>query len=204
MDVIEAWPVQTIPLDEWRASQDIASFDFIKLDTEGSELDILRGAKQTLASTLGLSLEVLFHRCIRHQPSFSEVDHFLTEQGFRLFDLALYRHARRALPLPPPKEGNTLLGQVLWAQALYLRDGVEEMKTQGSLLNRLDLLKLASLMEVFYLPDCACELLLAGIERGILKQPERFLLDWIHSDPWIQQLNSSTSSKPQGFARIDG
>ncbi len=199
MQIIDSWQVETLPLDEWKANQDPSAYDFIKLDAEGSELDILRGAQQTLTSTLGLSLEVLFQTQVRHQPSFSEIDLFLTEKGFRLFDLALYRHARRAFPLPPLEEGNTLLGQVLWGQALYLRDGVEELEQAESNWDETRLHKLASLMEVFCLPDCATELLLKGIACGILPESDHDLLDCIRRDPWIWQVSSAL---PQTSARM--
>ncbi|MEN9223720.1 MAG: hypothetical protein Q6M04_14895, partial [Thermostichus sp. BF3_bins_97] len=127
----------------------------------------------------------------RHQPSFAEIDLFLTERGLCLYDLALYRHARRALPLPPLEEGNTRLGQVLWAQALYLRDGVAELQQAKANWNTTRLLKLASLMELFCLPSCAIELLLQGLACGLLSDSEQDLPDCIHRDPWIWQVSGA-------------
>jgi hypothetical protein len=53
---------------------------------------------------------------------------------------------------------------VLWGEALYLRDGVSEMKANSSGMDwsQNKILKLASLMEIFYLIDCAIELIQAG------------------------------------------
>src|SRR5689334_4729371 len=36
-------------LDEWALANDIPQIDFIKLDTQGAELDVLRGGEQSLA-----------------------------------------------------------------------------------------------------------------------------------------------------------
>jgi hypothetical protein len=117
-------------------------------------------------SVLGLSLEVLFHDSMRQQPTFSEIDRFLQAMGFQLFDLEIYRHARRTLPRPPLTFGNTDIGQVLWGQALYLRDGAGRVDRSPARdlqpWDRTRMLKLASLMEIFMLPDCALELIQAS------------------------------------------
>jgi len=167
LTVVQTLEVETVSLDEFVHDYEIPSIDFLKLDVEGSELDILQGAKETLKSSiLGLSLEVLFHASMRHQPTFSEIDQFLQGMGFQLFDLDIYRHARRTLSLPMGAFGNTDIGQVMWGQALYLRDGMAQIK-QSNLSdhfewNQTRILKLASLMEIFTLPDCALELIQAS------------------------------------------
>lgn len=164
LNVTKTLNIETISLDEFAETQSISSIDFIKLDVEGSELDILQGAINMLQnSVLGLSIEVLFHDTMRHQPTFSEIDRFLQGLGFQLFDLEIYRYARRTLPLPLGPLGNTSIGQVLWGQALYLLDGFSEIKKQSTPNNsqwdQTRILKLACLMEIFWLPDCAMELI---------------------------------------------
>ena len=59
--------------------------DFIKLDVEGAELDVLKGAKEALRKCLGLIVEVRFQNT-SNCPLFAEADIFLTENGFRLHD----------------------------------------------------------------------------------------------------------------------
>jgi hypothetical protein len=51
------------------------------------------------------------------QPLFTEVDSFLRDFGFMLFDLQRYRVRRRHFP----KDFRTR-GQLLWGQAFYLKD----------------------------------------------------------------------------------
>lgn len=60
---------------------------FIKLDTQGSELDILAGAGATLDSVVGIEVEVEFAPMYAGQPLFPEVDSFLRGKGFELHDL---------------------------------------------------------------------------------------------------------------------
>lgn len=135
---------------------------------EGSELPILQGAENILKqSVLGVSLEVLFHSSLRSQPTFSEIDLFLNSLGFHLFDLSIYRHARKTLSLPSGEFGNTEIGQVLWGQALYFKDFVGEIKSDSITMewDKNKILKLASLMEIFCLPDCAIEVIQMGESR---------------------------------------
>lgn len=167
--------MDTVDFDSFASENDIDSVDFIKLDTEGSELDILKGAiKFIKKSVLGLSIEVEFLQAHKEQPVFSDVDSFLKPLGFRLYDLAIYRHSRKALPVPTfsPIPGAVERGQVIWGQALYLRDGVSEIESSSSLEDGWDdmkVLKTASIMELFCLPDCAIELIQVAQRKGFLQ-----------------------------------
>ena len=181
MEVVETQDMETVDLDSFVEENKVDEVDFIKLDVEGSELDVLKGAVNCLQqSVLGLSIEVLFHGSIRNQPTFSEIDLFLNSLGFNLFDLAIYRHARKALPLPIISDlGDTKHGQVLWAQALYLRDAVSELEANESTnkWNKFKVLKLASLMEIFCLPDCSAELIQIAAKKNFFYEDINLLLN---------------------------
>jgi hypothetical protein len=94
----------------------------------------------------------------------------MREHGFSLFDFEIYRYSRAVLPghfvykIP----AQTHEGQVVWGDALYLRDitapGYEDR--WGSL-DKYKLLKLACIEEIFGLPDCAAEVL--QMNRDVLK-----------------------------------
>ena len=109
--------VQTIPLDACLASHDIPRADFLELDVQGSELDVLIGAEGTLRTTLGVQAEVEFAPMYVDQPLFADVDAFLRGRGFQLFDLSRY-HVRRAAS----DAGIPTRGQLLWGHALYFRE----------------------------------------------------------------------------------
>lgn len=152
------------------ALKGMGEIDFIKLDAEGAELDIMRAGREVLSSPglLGLFTEVRWHRALR-TPIFSEVDLFVREFGYELYDLALGRTSRKALPYPLTWDfrhdtrrdekimGGTTQGQVLGGDALYLRDIVAT-----SSLKPTKILKMACLMEIFEQRDSAAELLLAN------------------------------------------
>src|SRR3989338_5822513 len=61
--VKEERTMKTIDLDSFLDRIDMCDVDFIKLDTEGAESDILLGAQETLSSSVfGVSLEMMFNR----------------------------------------------------------------------------------------------------------------------------------------------
>jgi FkbM family methyltransferase len=115
-DIVEVQPVDADTLDNQLRSRQIAP-DFIKADTQGSELLVLEGAKDVLsASVIGVEVEVEFAPIYREQPLFADVDAFLRSLEFILFDLRpcyWKREAGRALGGPR--------GQIIWADALYLK-----------------------------------------------------------------------------------
>lgn len=116
-DLVEVQPAEADTLDNQLQARQIAGVDFIKADTQGSELFVLEGAKDALsASVIGVEVEVEFAPIYRGQPLFADVDTFLRSLGFVLFDLRpcyWKREAGRALGGPR--------GQIIWADALYLK-----------------------------------------------------------------------------------
>ncbi|OGO44479.1 MAG: hypothetical protein A2137_06645 [Chloroflexi bacterium RBG_16_58_8] len=175
LSVVRTIEMETIDFDSFAGNNNIDYVDFIKLDTEGAELDILKGARQYLKkSVLGLSVEVGFQKWHRDQPVFCDIDSFLRPIGFKLFDLAINRSSREALPplTHSPIPGPAERGQISFGQALYLRDGAYEIassKHPGDGWDDTKVLKLASFMELFCLTDCAIELIQAAKNKGLLQ-----------------------------------
>jgi len=154
-----------ISLDEFFAARS-EKVDFIKVDTDGHDYEVLCGARRILKDhqVLGLLVETQFHGITHpHSNLFANIDRLLREHGFSLFDLETYRYTRGVLPgrFEYSMAAQTKEGQILAADALYLRDisapGYDERWRQR--LSDSKLLKLAALFDVFGLPDCAAELL---------------------------------------------
>jgi FkbM family methyltransferase len=80
-------PLECTSLDALLRDGSCLPPSFMKLDTQGSELDILKGARERgLDSVIGLEIEVEFVPLYLNQPLFTDVDVFLRSAGFELVD----------------------------------------------------------------------------------------------------------------------
>lgn len=114
-------PITLDTLDHCLAQRPELKPDFLKVDVEGADLDVLKGGICTLRETvLGLQVEVSFIE--RHQgaPFFSEVDRFLRGQGFALFILAREHWLRRSRVY-----GVNSHPQLIWGDAVYVLTKVD-------------------------------------------------------------------------------
>lgn len=76
--------VDCITIDKFCEDNKVNRVDYIWLDTEGNELDILRGATKTLAGVRVLSLELNFQEFRAGIPLFEEVHEYITNIGFEI------------------------------------------------------------------------------------------------------------------------
>ncbi len=141
-------------LDDWARREYVERVAFLKLDTQGSELDILRGGARVLAGAIGVEVEVEFFPLYRGQALFGDVDVFARAHGFslwRLSHLVHYseRHARElrrrdvAVFDGVTAEIAAGAGRLSWGHALYLRD-YRELDPRE---RRADLLALAAVLD---------------------------------------------------------
>jgi FkbM family methyltransferase len=114
-DVLDVAPAESVTLDDVLRDHAIEDADFLKVDTQGSELAILRGGRAALASAVRLELEVEFLPLYEGQPLFADVDRFVRDHGFELFDLNRFYWKQRA---GRDARGR---GQLVFADALYLK-----------------------------------------------------------------------------------
>lgn len=128
--------IETTTLDDWCASEGVRRVDVIKVDTQGSELDILKGASTTLRTVRAVEVEVEFNELYDDVPLFADIDRFLRQQGFLLWklrDLAHYAQAGARTDWRVQEschfDGDTATfaagaGQLFWANAFYLKTSV--------------------------------------------------------------------------------
>jgi FkbM family methyltransferase len=116
-DVLRRIPLRVDALDSVLAANGIAHVDFLKIDTQGAELAILEGARNTVAEqAFGVELEVNFAPLYLGQPSFGELDTLLRALGLQLMDIrpAYWKRAYGARYGGPK-------GQLVFADALYFK-----------------------------------------------------------------------------------
>lgn len=159
-----------ITLDDFVARDEYPAVDFVKIDTDGHDIEILLGAEHIIdaGGVIGISVEIQHHGAVhQYANTFDNIDRFLRSHGFTLFDLAPYRYSRTALPAPFAHDlaAQTESGQVLWSEGVYFRD-LGDPKYEHKwryIITPPRVVKLASLFELFDLRDCAAELL---VNRG--------------------------------------
>jgi FkbM family methyltransferase len=164
-------PVRTeelavVSLADWAAREGVASVDFLKMNVQGGELEILRGAGSLLDRMLGVFVEVAFVESYRDRPMFSDIDGFLRKQGFTFFDLLAHHYVGRAaspvaaqhLSIVEGKLSQLVSpwGQLVEGHALYFRDPLD---TANATMTADALIRLAALAEAWGQIEFAFEIL---------------------------------------------
>lgn len=149
--------VEVSTLDIWAKEIDLDYIDYIKIDTQGAELNILKGASGILPTVRFLEIEVEFNPIYDGQPTFSEVDLFL-----RSFDFVLWKFSN-IVHYSKENESDIVLGkesinydnhrleyevrggQIYWADAFYIRKEIVNttynLESKGQILRDLNIAK---------------------------------------------------------------
>jgi FkbM family methyltransferase len=77
---------RTRTLDSVLSEHLFARVDMLKLDVQGAELEVLKGAERALSQTEVLLMETSLMPVNAGSPTFAEVIEFVAARGFRLFD----------------------------------------------------------------------------------------------------------------------
>lgn len=97
--------------------------EFLKLDVQGAELDVLSGAPRMLAErTVAAVVEVEFCRLYEEQPLFSEVEVFLRGKGFTFFGFRSMSYRAGQLRDVLGQRGKSWNERLFHADALFFRD----------------------------------------------------------------------------------
>jgi FkbM family methyltransferase len=102
--VVETVEVPTVTLDELAGEERIA---VVKLDVQGAELEVLRGAGHALANTRAVLMEVTFVSHYHDDAGFQALNRRMLDAGFDLVSIS--------------EPGRTASGETTWADACYAR-----------------------------------------------------------------------------------
>jgi FkbM family methyltransferase len=110
--------VATTSLDNLYNDKIFTNCDFIKIDVQGAELDILKGGEKFLQENiLGIQVEVEFQPLYENQPLFSDVDSFIRNHlGLQIQDLR-----KSYWKYPEGINIGANKGQLVFGDALYFR-----------------------------------------------------------------------------------
>ena len=143
--------LQADSLNNLLEKERVTEVDFIKIDTQGSELEILQGASNFLDGIIGLEVEVEFIKIYQDQPLFPEVDRFIESHGFSLIDM------KRTFWKRKNADDGSNKGQLVYADALYLKEPEQVMKSAN--LSKEKIIKSINLYLVYGYVDLAISLL---------------------------------------------
>lgn len=155
---------EVIVIPAYLRDHGIESVDFLKIDVDGADFEILNSfdlALDTLG-VLGVGIEInYFGSTADTDHTFHNVDRFMKARGFELFGVTVSRYSLTALPsrylwkFP----ARTEFGRPLQGDALYIRDlGSSIYDEFTSRLPWTKLVNLICLFAAFNLPDCAAEI----------------------------------------------
>jgi FkbM family methyltransferase len=165
--VVSTEEITTHRLDD---IEEVRDADYLKLDVQGAELDVLRGGQKLLERVVAVSTEVEFVPLYEGQPLFADVDTFLREKGFLLHTMTGIS-GRAFRPLVFKNNVNLPFRQMLWSQALYIRDF-----SRFEVLNPEQLLRLAVVLhEMFGSIDAASLALLHYDRKAGTDHWERYM-----------------------------
>jgi hypothetical protein len=158
-------PAMIISVEEIVGAEGLPTVDFLKVDVDGTDVEVLESAGEALSDqqVLGVAVEVnWFGSGNPSEPSFHNTDVLMRRQGYALFGLTVRPYSRTDLPAPFQRElyAETQFGQPYQGDAIYVRDlAAPEQQTLADAYPAEKLVKLACVYELIGLPDCAAEVL---------------------------------------------
>jgi FkbM family methyltransferase len=161
-EVLRSIKMEADSLDSQLKKNNIEDTDFIKLDTQGSELSILQGGVNTLKNVIGVEIEVEFVELYKKQPLFNEIDTFMKKNGFQLYDLRRYFWRTN-------EEDNyygNMKGQLVIGEALYFRPPEQVISVKGFAKEKI--IRAIFIYLVYGYPGLSKELLNAGSKTKLL------------------------------------
>jgi FkbM family methyltransferase len=119
--------VRTVPLDDFLARAGLDDAVYLKIDVEGSELEILQSAADLLSSNLMvIRAEVAFLKTRLGQPCYGEIESFLRGYHFIPMGFCELHHWRRLTKVKYPRKYKGIIpfskGQISHGDMLFFRD----------------------------------------------------------------------------------
>ena len=147
---------------DWRA-------DFIKVDAEGADLDVLKGASESIEDAFGVQVEVAVVPRNVDAPVQPMLDLWLREAGFVPFHF-IREHWVRTNGV----YGATSRPQLIWADAVYFRPRDWVMQRLREVADAdgaaATLTRFTAILLVYQAHDYAADLVAAASRSGLVKQ----------------------------------
>jgi FkbM family methyltransferase len=130
--VLRTEPVEVRTLERFAREQHLDHIDYLKIDVEGSEYEVLAGAGAFLGAISVIKAEVCFIPFRKGQKLFSEVDLLLRGRGFDLLRYEIvpnqvgYKERTAPFSFGPSLGFSDPHGQPLQSDAIYVNRGITD------------------------------------------------------------------------------
>ena len=115
MEEVASASIEVDTLDRLLNGKPELSPDFLKIDVEGAELEVLKGGSQALVGTvMGLKIETAFVELHMGRPLLWQIDEFMRSAGFTLFNVGRNYWIRNNR-----MHGYSSQPQLIWGDAIY-------------------------------------------------------------------------------------
>jgi FkbM family methyltransferase len=130
-NISEVVMTQNLPTTRLDDIAELGEIDFLQLDVQGGELEVLRGAERLIKSCVIIQTEVEFLPLYKDQPLYSDIDRHLRDRGFWLHTFR-GMNGRCFKPMLVREDPLIAINQVLWADATFAIDfrTIESMPTE--------------------------------------------------------------------------
>lgn len=153
-----------------------AVIDFLKIDVQGYELEVLKGSTNSLDDVVGCELEVSFLEIYKNQPFFAEVDIFMRSHGFFLADLERFWWRRKEAPIQIQERGILSYGNAFYLKSSVMKPNCRDVALKSSLI-----------CSAMGMDELSWEIVASATASGLLNLSERESLE-----SWLRKRRSQT------------
>jgi FkbM family methyltransferase len=179
--------VETFSLDSIEKVSELG-VDALKIDAQGNELPILRGAESVLKEVFLIEIESGLHKNYENETTFDELCPFLNQKGFICMEVFTQPAQKRK---NIAQQWNSAKGQCMACESIWIRDLI---KCENEFLRSIDksnFLSILSLCWLFEYSDYAIELIGHEILGDLLDKQEKAAL--ANEEAWIKPVTKENS-----------
>ncbi len=162
--------------------------DAIKIDSQGMELPILRGADQKLCDIFLIEVETGLHKNYHGETTFDEIAPYLREKGFMCMEIKSQPHQRRK---NSAKNWEASKGQSMACESIWVQDLLSSNSPLSENMNKEKLFSILSLCWLFGYSDYALELIDQKTFGILLEEKEKTAVD--NEDAWLKPVPEGDS-----------
>jgi FkbM family methyltransferase len=135
-EVIDTQTIKTHRLDD---IAELKSFDLLKIDIQGAELDVFLNGVERLKQAVAIQTEVSFIPLYNQQPTFGQIDSALRQMGFVPHCFNQVKHWPIG-PIQFQPNAHHQFNQLLEADVVYVKDFIDPVEMTNEQLKHLCLL----------------------------------------------------------------